>query len=241
MNSVVESYRFAKQILEHKDYRGAWSEIATVVKECPLFVWPNKSAKNPRLDVVQQLLNAYFDRRFGVDLGWMYHPLSTQIPTSGLRSDFRKSFGGLSVEAEVQFGNAARWYSDIFKMQAAYSDKLVNLGLCILPRASLAARIDSNVANFERAWRELPSAELSITLPVLLIGISPDKKTAVIDVSRSRFPTVKEIVGKGNSMNRWRIINGYLNGTSIERIGPDSEPGPMLSTIDSADLEADEV
>lgn len=240
MNSVVESYRFAKQILEHKDYRGAWSEIATVVKECPLFVWPQKSAKNARLDVVQQLLNAYFDRRFGVDLGWLHHPLSTNIPSSGLRSDFRKNFGGLSVEAEVQFGNAARWYSDIFKMQAAYSEKLVNLGLCILPRLSLATRIDSNVANFERAWRELPSAELSITLPILLVGIFPDKKTPVVDVSRSRFSTVKEIFGEGNSKNRWRIINGYLRGTPIEELGPDSEPGPMLPGIDSADLEPDE-
>jgi hypothetical protein len=211
-----------------------------VVRECPLFVWPNKSRKNQRLDVVQQLLNAYFDRTFGVGLGWMYHPLSTQIPSSGLRSDFRKSFGGLSVETEVQFGNAARWYSDVFKMQAAYSDKLVNLGLCILPVASLAARIDSNVASFERAWRELPSAELSITLPILLVGIYPDADTPVVDVSRSQFRRVKDIVGRGNALNRWRIINGYLSGVPIEEIGPSSDPGPMLSMIDSVELEPTE-
>src|SRR5437588_4114595 len=85
------------------------------------FVYPGKSKKNKYLDVVQQLLNAYFDRCLAIDHAWEYHPLATGIKESGLRADFRKTFSAkdsITVQAEIQFGNMALWYSDIFKFQA---------------------------------------------------------------------------------------------------------------------------
>src|SRR5271156_844758 len=59
------------------------------------------------------------------ELGREYHPFATKIPNSNLRADYRKEFNGLHVQAEVQFGNMARWYSDVFKFQAACSEKLI--------------------------------------------------------------------------------------------------------------------
>ncbi|MBN1149497.1 MAG: hypothetical protein JXA78_19705 [Anaerolineales bacterium] len=64
------SYRFAQEILEHSRYKEAWKEIKRVLETTPLFVYPGKSRKNRNLDVVQQVMNTYFDRRFAVDLGW---------------------------------------------------------------------------------------------------------------------------------------------------------------------------
>ena len=55
----------------------------------------------------------------------------------------------LSVHIEVQFGNMARWYSDIFKFQTAYSTDLIDIGVCIVPFLELSRRIDSNVTNYE--------------------------------------------------------------------------------------------
>ena len=75
--------------------------------------------------------------------------------------------------------------------------------------------------------RELPSAKLSITLPILVIGVSPGAETPIVNLSRSRFRSVKELTGQGKTENKYRIINGLLNGQPIEGIGPDSDPGPI--------------
>ncbi len=210
MKYEIFSYRFAEEILQHKRHRQAWKEIIDAITECPVFVFPGKSKKKPKLDVVQQLQNAYFDRKFSIDFGWEFHPVATRIPKSNLTADFRKSFNGLDVQTEVQFGNMARWYTDIFKFQAAYSEALAQAAVSIVPTYSLAKRIDQNVVNFERAIRELPSAKLSITLPILLIGVSVDEKTKIIDVSKSSFTDIKQFTGQGKLNNRWRVIDAFF-------------------------------
>jgi hypothetical protein len=234
---TVHSYRFAEEIIQHGRYAHAWAEIQQVLRGAPLFIYPGKSATNPDLDVVQQLLNTYFDRRMAIDLQWEYHPLATQITNSGLRADYRKRFtatGGpsgprdLIVQAEFQFGNMGRWYSDIFKFQTAYSQKLIHMALSVVPMATLANRIDSNVVNFERALRELPSADLSITLPILLIGLGVDDNTPIVDTRQAQFPNVAAITRRGAASNRFRLINGVIAGTPIANINPDSPTGPTL-------------
>lgn len=236
MKFEIFSYRFAEEILQHDKHVQCWNEIIEAVTHAPVFIFPGKS-KNGRFDVVQQLENAYFDRKLAIEFGWEFHPIATKIPNSNLTADFRKEFNGLQVQAEVQFGNMARWYSDIFKFQAAYSESLTQAAISIVPMSSLANRIDSNVAHFERAKRELPSANLSITLPILLIGVSIDQQTAIIDVSKSRFSGIKELTGRRKLDNRWRVIHSYFDNQPIETIGPHSPTGPTL--MPSADEEAE--
>jgi hypothetical protein len=236
MKYELFSYRFAEEILQHERHIQCWNEIIEAVTKAPVFIFSGKS-KNTRLDVVQQLQNAYFDRKLAIDFGWEFHPIATKIPDSNLTADFRKSFNGLDVQTEVQFGNMSRWYSDIFKFQAAYSESLTRAAVSIVPMLSLATRIDSNIANFERAKRELPSADLSITLPILLIGVSIDNNTPIIDVTKSQFKKIKDITGKGKLNNRWRIVNAYFENSPIEMISESSPTGPTL--IPSADEEAE--
>jgi len=226
MKLHVYSYRYAEEILQHPNNVTAWNEISGILSTAPLFVYPGKS-KNVRLRIVQQLMNTYFDRKFAVDSGWQFHPLATGIAKSGLAADFRKNFGGITIQAEIQFGNMARWYSDVFKFQAAYSQSLIQCGLCVVPVAAMARMTDSNVAHYERAVRELPSANLSITLPILLVGLEQDEKTPIVDTRECAFAKFKDIVGKGRHENRWRIINAYLNGIEMKLVGPKSDPGPM--------------
>lgn len=233
MKYVTHSYRFAKEIIEHSNYFSAFQEITMVINECPLFVFPNKSRRNRKLDVVQQLLNTFFDRRFACDLNWEYHPSATKIANSGLAADFRKSFNGLRIQTEVQFGNMSRWYSDIFKFQTAYSQDLIDIGLSIVPVSTIASRIDSNIANYERCIRELPSAKLSITLPILLIGVDSDSSSQIFDVSKSNFTSISDITSAGKAENRYRIVNGFLNHSPISEIGETSDTGPVASLNDS--------
>lgn len=133
-----------------------------------------------------------------------------------------------TIQAEVQFGNMSRWYSDVFKFQTAYSQSLIQLGLSIVPMGSVATRIDSNVANYERTLRELPSAEMSITLPILLIGLDVGPDTQVVDLRACNFESIKDITGKGRDANRWRIVNAYLTGVPMNQVSVASETGRML-------------
>lgn len=239
MKLHIFSYRFAEEILQHNKHAPAFDEITDILKGAPLFIWPGKSTNNKNLSVLQKVMNTYFDRRFHIDCKWEYHPYATRIPNSGLRADYRKTFNGLAVQAEVQFGNMARWYSDVFKFQAAYSEELIHLGVSILPVASLAKKIDSNVAYFERAVRELPSANLSITHPILLVGVEEDSETPVIDVSQSKFTNVAEVNGARKEENRLRIVNGFVDGKSIAEIGDDAPVGAKPSSI-AEDTDDDE-
>lgn len=237
MRLEIFSYRFAEEIAQHPRHGQAWEEIRKVFQDAPLFIYPNKSRKNPRLDIVQQIMNTYFDRVMVIDNGWAYHPLATTIAESGLKADYRKSFGDLVIQAEIQFGNMSRWYSDVFKFQTAYSQSLIKLGLSVIPVGNLARRIDSNIVNYERAKKELPSAELSLTLPILMLGLDADAATPIIDISQCRFRNIKEITGKGNSENRWRIVNGYLQGVPMSEISPNSPVGPCLTETETDEEE----
>lgn len=236
MRVEYRSYRFAKEIVQHPNFTNAWDEIHAILSTAPLFVYPRKSKTNKKLDVVQQLMNTYFERNFVIDHAWIYNPLATKIQDSDLRADFRKTFGTLTIQTEIQFGNMSRWYSDIFKFQTAYSQGLIQMGLSVVPMSNLAKRIDSNIVNFERTWRELPSAELSITLPIILAGLSPDENTPIIDVSKCGFKSFKEIIGKYKTENKWRIINGYLNGVPMSKINSKSPIGPMITSTNQEEI-----
>ena len=229
MQADFHSYRFAQEILQHPKYQQAWTEITQVIQEAPLFVYHSKSTKHAGLDVVQQVLNAFFDRRLAVDLGWGYHPLATEIEDSGLSADFRKTFEDLPIQVEVQFGNMARWYSDVFKFQTAYSQGQIRLALSIVPKLQLARRIDQNVVSYERVVRELPSAELSLTLPILVAGLLPDETTPVVDLTATKFPSFTSISRKVDTSRR--IVHAYLEGRPMATVGEDSPVGPVPQTI----------
>jgi hypothetical protein len=236
MKCEVFSYRYAQEILEHGSNKAAWDEIIGVAGKAPLFIHPGKSSSNPKLDVVQQCLNTWFDRALAVDRGWDYHPLATGIPNSRLAADFRKRFPNIRVQAEVQFGNMSRWYSDIFKLQAAYSQELIDMGLSIVPMGSLARRIDSNVVSYERVVRELPAAKLSITLPILVIGIEPEADTKVVDLTQiAGLPlktlTKREDKVKSSERNRYRLVEALRSGADPKGLTVDSPTGPMAHAI----------
>jgi len=222
MNHTIYSYRFAQEILEHPKYSELYNEILKTISDCPLYIYPNKSSNNATLDIMQQLLNAYFDVKFHANNNWKFHPLATDIEDSGLKADFRKEHNELKVHVEVQFGNMARWYSDIFKFQTAYSTNLIDIGICIVPLQNMGKRIDSNVTHYERILKELPAADMSITHPILIVGISPGDDTLIIDVSNSQFSTPKEC-HKGD--NKYRIVNGLLAGNDINTISANSSVG----------------
>lgn len=212
MNIKTFSYRYSQEVLEHPCCKKALDEILQICAKCPLPVYKNKSKSQPKLDVVQQIINTYFKIAFEIN-GWESEPLVTPDNNDdSLRGDFRKSFKkevskdgneNIILQVEVEMGNIASSYRNYFKFQLSYSYKLTDLAILILPCDRLSKRIDSGVASFEKTVREIPSADLSITVPILVIGLD-DADVEEIDISKITND-MEVIKGSKNSYKKKHI------------------------------------
>lgn len=167
------SYRFAEEVLASKQFRSQKRDVLELLRriEVPQLRPPKKrerGGKTMLFTTDQKALNLQLEKDF-VNRGWELHPLVTDDKTTGIAADFKKG----RVQVEAQFGNMARWYTDVFKFQVSYSQGLIDVGILIVPKQAFANTIDENVAYYERVLRELPYAKMSITLPIWLIGIQP--------------------------------------------------------------------
>ena len=185
MQVKIFSYRYAKEILEHPNYSDAYEEVISICKACPLPVYKDKSKSQSSLDVVQQIINTYFKIAFSKK-EWEEEPLVTpESLDDSLRGDFRKRFSKddnhIAIQIEVEMGNIASSYRNYFKFQLSYAHKLADIAILILPCDALSRRIDSGVASYEKTVREIPSADLSITVPILVIGLD-DSAVEEIDI-----------------------------------------------------------
>ncbi len=188
-------YRYANAVLEDPAFGEAKAEILEILRAAPVpLLDPNelsarrggvkrrtRDRSRPSVDqrfiflpVNQKALNIHLDEAFK-SKGWQLQPpiVSRERqggPETGLKGDYKKGL----VQVEAQFGNMARWYTDVFKFQLSYSLGEIDVAVLIVPTRAFANLIDENVANFERVSRELPWAKMSLTLPILVIGIEPD-------------------------------------------------------------------
>ena len=203
------SYRFAEEILQHERYRDAYDEIIEICKACPVPVYQGKSKNQTKLDVVQQIMNTYFWEAFKLK-GWKDEPLATPNTNEDeLRSDFRKTFkkdnghGEITIQIEVEFGNVASSYRNYFKFQLSYSYDLTDVCILIVPSQHLCTRIDSGVSNFEKVLREIPSAKLSVTVPILVIGLfDVDEDGVIVEPWDVKAECADLEIIKGSKKNR---------------------------------------
>lgn len=174
MKLHFKSYRFASEVLDSIKYRKLKEEIVNVLENAPVpQLDPPKTRRRGGRTMIfttdQKTLNEHFKREFR-DRGWEVSPRITTNGVTRIEADFKKE----GVQIEIQFGNMARWYTDVFKFQVSYSLGLIDVGVLVVPMQSFARTIDENVVYFERVARELPYAKMSITLPILIIGIEPE-------------------------------------------------------------------
>jgi len=100
--------------------------------------------------------------------GWSVTPRIISKSESHLVADAKKG----KIQLEVQFGNMARWYTDVFKFLLSYSADDIEVGILVVPMQATARKIDENVAYYERVVRELPHAKMGITIPILVVGVT---------------------------------------------------------------------
>lgn len=71
----------------------------------------------------------------------------------------------------LQTGNMGRFYADLLKLQFLFQKGKINSAIYVLPTISLAKKMGSNLANFERLVLELKLFSKVITVPIFVIGI----------------------------------------------------------------------
>lgn len=167
------NYRFADEVLSSPQYSVLRQEILGVLNgtAVPLLPSPKtrtRAGRTMSFTTDQQALNKLLTKAFEAR-SWQSGPSITNDKRTKLEADFKKG----RVQVEVQFGNMARWYTDIFKFQVSYSLDLIDVGVLAVPMQHFANTIDENVAHFERVTRELPYARMSITIPIWVIGVEP--------------------------------------------------------------------
>jgi hypothetical protein len=116
------------------------------------------------------------------DAGWTAEPVAAGSPLGipadlSLRGDFAKE----QVFVEVEFGNAASIYRDLFKFQVASRSRLGEVAILIVATTQLAKFFDSGVATFEQAAGLVPYMRIGIQMPVWIVGIEPPTWESVQD------------------------------------------------------------
>lgn len=173
MRLTTHSYRFAEEVLDSLEFIQKKKDILRILRRArvPQLRRPKKRKRNKKTRVFttdQQALNDLLRKEFTAR-GWEADPAVTDDAVTRIAADYKKD----RVQVEVQFGNMARWYTDVFKFQVSYSLGHIDVGVLVVPKQPFANTIDENVAYYERVVRELPYAKMSITLPIWVVGIEP--------------------------------------------------------------------
>jgi hypothetical protein len=108
------------------------------------------------------------------ELGWDTEPVAAGRPLGtpadvSLRGDFAKE----QVFVEVEFGNSASLYRDLFKFQIANRSNVGEAAVLVVATAQLAKFFDSGVATYEQAIGLLPYMRIGIQMPIWIVGIEP--------------------------------------------------------------------
>lgn len=220
MKVELYSHHFAYDLMHTPNYQKMFEEIISICKDCPAPYYPNKSTKQKGKDVVQPLMNTYIEERL-LSLGWESQPkASKEDDDDRLKADFSKNFPDLLYEdkvksaengvraiIEVEFGNNASYYRDLYKFQLAFSKNTADICFLIVPKRKLAERMDSGVINFEKPCRELKDARMNVPIPILVIGL---------DIDENNVWNLKELISenleyvKSNHIASKVLIQSYI-------------------------------
>lgn len=132
------------------------SEVNSVLKEIRFQARTRK--KEFRFGILKQLKI----------LGWSdavrIHEFS-KISVTSMKGDTALCF---------QTGNMGRFYADLLKLETLFRKDRIKAAIYLIPHKSLAKYLGSNIANFERFTEELKIFSVTLTIPMLVLGIASE-------------------------------------------------------------------
>lgn len=173
----IFTHRNGRDILESPNFCNAFSEFKDVLRKLPPYRAAQAKKTSKSHVIAPAAMNRWLDKELCLKRDWDWHPLiidadpNDKQRNSQLRSDFRKS----RIEVEVQFGNVARYAYDVYKMAISMALGHADVGIQVVCTKRFAAITGGNIAYFERAVRELERSRLTLIVPLVVIGIEPEK------------------------------------------------------------------
>jgi len=132
------------------------SEVNSVLKGIRFQTQTQK--KEFRFGVLRQLKN----------LGW----------SDAVRINEFSKISVTSVRGETalcfQTGNMGRFYADLLKLETLFRKHRIKAAIYLIPHKSLAKKLGSNIANFERFVEELKIFSVTLTIPMLVVGVASE-------------------------------------------------------------------
>ena len=218
----IESHQFAETVLEGR-FRDEWQEIRDVLGtlDVPLrTAGPYTSQGRPKtpkrqmrkyggrrdnilLPVDQSEMNRRIDVAM-VERGWRRQPWvlvdqeGRPIDTR-LKGDFEKN----GVFVEVEFGNVASLFRNLFKFHIAGTSGAARVGVIVVATAELATFFDQGLATWEQATGLLPYMRVGLQLPTAIIGLDVNDWTTI----EARYNEMLDVlVANGESGHAFDVI-----------------------------------
>lgn len=209
VRTTIESHQYAETVLRGQ-FREEWEQLLDVLAglDVPLRpAWPYTSTGRPKspkrqyrhiggvranalMPVDQAEMNRMIRQALAA-LDWQPEPYIL-IDREGrpvdtrLRGDFEKS----GVFVEVEFGNVASFYRDLFKFHIAGTTGAAKVGVIVVAMDALARLFDQGQARFEQAVSMLPYMRAGVQLPTALVGLDASDWSPV----RDRYDQMRVLV-----------------------------------------------
>jgi len=206
---AIQSHQYAETVLEGQ-FPDEWDELLDVLGNLDVPLRPPgpytktgrpKSPKrqyrksggiraNALMPVDQAEMNKQI-REALAGRGWNPEPYilidrEGQPIDTRLRGDFEKS----GVFVEVEFGNVASFYRDLFKFHIAGTTGAAQVGVIVVATDALARLFDQGQARFEQAVSMLPYMRAGVQLPTAIVGLDVNDWSPI----RARYDEMQALV-----------------------------------------------
>jgi hypothetical protein len=216
-----KDHRFAVTILE-RNYSTEWSELVEVLAELEVPFGPlgpysattrpkvpkRQFAKyagaraNVLMPISQTLMNERIKDALR-PLGWTREPYILDREGRPVDKQQRGDFLKSDVFVEVEFGNVASFYRDLFKFHLAGTTGAAEVAVIVVATERTARFFDQNVATYELAVQRLPHIRAAINIPLAVLGVeAPDW-----DEVRERYRQMKAIAeAHGDKCHEFDVV-----------------------------------
>jgi hypothetical protein len=185
----TSSHLHARTILEG-EYRQEWDELEAAlggldVPLRPLGPFANGRGATPKRQIQsigglrafrmypidQSSLNERIDTALR-DFGWTRQPYAVPPSTTGPRPTYLQGdFAKRGVFVEVEFGNSASLFRDLFKFQIAGRAGTGEIGVLVVASSAVASFFDQGISTYEQAESLLEYMKIGLSLPTVIVGL----------------------------------------------------------------------
>jgi hypothetical protein len=191
MRLTEESHLFGRTIVEH-DFPQQYSELMDVLSRTqvplrdsgPFATGRGKPPKRQKRRIKGQnkyillpadlpALNVSLDQQLRAK-GWDRQPFASLDILTKTKDSSKGDFAKAGVFVEVEFGNTASMFRDLFKFQVANRERQGEVAVLVTAVKALARLHDSGITTYQKVEQLIPYMSVGVQMPIWIIGLEPD-------------------------------------------------------------------